>query len=55
MTGENDNQTEHHLREAIRHLNEAQDGDLRKTNAVAIEEVLNTVSTVLREHTQDEQ
>ena len=54
MTEETENRTEHHLREAIRHLSEAQDGDLRKTNAVAIEEVLNTVSTVLREHTEDE-
>lgn len=55
MTGENDHETEYHLREAIRHLSQAQEeGDLRKTNAVAIEEVLKTVSTVLREHSQDE-
>ncbi|MFC4437208.1 MULTISPECIES: hypothetical protein [Natrialbaceae] len=54
MTEETDDRTEYHLREAIRHLSEAQEGDLRKTNAAAIEEVLNTVSTVLREHTEDE-
>ena len=47
--------TEQHLREALQHLSAARDsGDLRKTNAVAIEEVENTVSTVLREYQQDE-
>lgn len=54
MTEEHDHQTEHHLQEAIRHLSEAQDGDLRKTNAVAIEEVSDTLSTVLREQDRDE-
>lgn len=54
MTEENDHQTEHHLQEAIRHLSKAQDGDLRKTNAVAIEDVSDTVSTVLREQDRDE-
>ncbi|SIR11044.1 hypothetical protein [Natronorubrum daqingense] len=54
MTEHADQETEHHLREAIRHLSEAQDGDLRKTHDVAIEEVLTTVSTVLHEHSQDE-
>ncbi|WP_339104435.1 hypothetical protein [Haloterrigena salinisoli] len=57
MSGENgsDTETEQHLREALRHLSEARDADdLRKTNAVALEEVENTVSTVLREHEQDE-
>lgn len=47
------NETERHLREALRHLNEAREGELRKTNAVAIAEVSNTVSTVLREHEED--
>ncbi|WP_293029628.1 hypothetical protein [Natronococcus sp.] len=54
MTEENDHPTEHHLREALRHLGEAQDGDLRKTNAAAIEEVSDTVSAVLRERERDE-
>ncbi|MDQ2051431.1 hypothetical protein RBH26_13185 [Natronolimnohabitans sp. A-GB9] len=54
MTDDTDSETEHHLREALRHLRAAQEGDLRKTNAVAIEEVSNTVSTVLREHEEDE-
>ncbi|MDG5761306.1 hypothetical protein QA600_18410 [Natronococcus sp. A-GB1] len=49
MTDENERTTEHHLREAIRHLSEAQGGDLRKTNAAVIEDVSDTVSTVLRE------
>lgn len=43
------------LREALQHLSEARDsGDLRKTNTVTLEEVENTVSTVLREYEQDE-
>ena len=47
--------TEQHLRRALQHLSEARDGDdLRKTNAVAISEVENTVSTVLREYQEDE-
>ncbi|WP_436347659.1 hypothetical protein [Natronorubrum sp. FCH18a] len=56
MTEESDAErgTEYHLRAALNHLGEAQDGDLRKTNAVALEEVSNTVSSVLREHEQDE-
>ncbi|WP_162989773.1 hypothetical protein [Natronorubrum halophilum] len=55
MTDETDpeREMEMHLREALRHLGEAQQGDLRKTNAVALEEVSNTVSSVLREHEQD--
>ncbi|SIR74468.1 hypothetical protein [Natronorubrum thiooxidans] len=53
MTDETESQIEHHLREALRHLNEAQDGDLRKTNAIALEQVSNTVSMVLREHSED--
>lgn len=54
MTEENEQPTEHHLREAIRHLSEAQNGDLRKTNATVIEDVSDTVSTVLREQERDE-
>ncbi|WP_201293947.1 hypothetical protein [Natronorubrum halalkaliphilum] len=54
MTDDTDHDTETHLQEALRHLGEAQKGNLRKTNAVALEEVTNTVSTVLREHEQDE-
>ncbi|MFC4543760.1 hypothetical protein ACFO5R_17675 [Halosolutus amylolyticus] len=55
MTGETDHDTEYHLREALRHLGAAQDrDDLRKTNAVAIEEVSQTIATVLSEHSQDE-
>ncbi|QLK25511.1 hypothetical protein HYG81_15700 [Natrinema zhouii] len=55
MSGEHGTETERHLRQALRHLGEAQDDDdLRKTNAVALEEVSNTVSTVLREYEGDE-
>ena len=54
MTEPNDHDTEYHLREALRHLTNAQDGALRKTHAVAIEEVSNTVATVLNEHSRDE-
>ena len=55
MNGETDDETAHHLREALRHLGEVQQrDDLRKTNAVAIEEVSNTVSSVLREYENDE-
>ncbi|ELY44508.1 hypothetical protein [Natronorubrum sulfidifaciens] len=53
MTDEPASLTDHHLREALRHLKEAQDGDLRKTNAIALEQVSNTVSMVLREHSED--
>ena len=54
-SGETGIDTEQHLREALQHLSEARDSDdLRKTNAVALEEVENTVSTVLREYEQDE-
>ncbi|WP_195893088.1 hypothetical protein [Halopiger djelfimassiliensis] len=46
--------TERHLREALGHLSAARrNGDLRKTNAVALEEVENTVSSVLREYERD--
>ncbi|WP_175607242.1 hypothetical protein [Natrinema saccharevitans] len=55
MTENTDPDTERHLREALRHLGTAQDdGDLRKTHAVALEEVSNTVSSVLREYEGDE-
>ena len=51
---DDEHDTEYHLREALRHLEAArQRGELRKTNAVAIEEVSSTVSTVLREHERD--
>ncbi|WP_165874853.1 hypothetical protein [Natrarchaeobius oligotrophus] len=53
MTQSDGTQTERHLRAALRHLERARDGDLRKTNDAAIEEVSNTVATVLREHEQD--
>ncbi len=54
MNEETGTDTERHLREALRHLGEAQDtDDLRKTNAVALEEVSNTVSSVLREYEDD--
>ncbi|MDF9746313.1 hypothetical protein [Natrinema salsiterrestre] len=55
MTDETGSDTERHLREALKHLGQAQDDDdLRKTNAVALEEVSNTVSSVLREYEGDE-
>ncbi|WP_175416412.1 hypothetical protein [Natrinema versiforme] len=55
MSEETGPDTERHLREALRHLGETQDDeDLRKTHSVALEEVENTVSTVLREYEQDE-
>ncbi|MFC6766509.1 hypothetical protein [Natrinema soli] len=55
MNGTNGTETERHLRKALRHLGEAQkDDDLRKTNAVALEEVSNTVSSVLREYEGDQ-
>ena len=53
MTEDNDHDAEYHLREALRHLTNARDGDLRKTHAVAIEEVSDTVATVLNEYDQD--
>ncbi|SEQ45039.1 hypothetical protein [Natrinema salaciae] len=53
--GDDSLETEQHLRKALQHLSEARDGDdLRKTNAVALEEVANTVSTVLHEYEHDE-
>ncbi|GAB3665633.1 hypothetical protein [Halopiger thermotolerans] len=53
--GDDGLETEQHLRKALRHLSEARDGDdLRKTNAVALEEVESTVSSVLREYEADE-
>lgn len=55
MTDENVHDVEHHLREALQHLSDARESDdLRKTHDVALEEVSNTVSSVLREHEQDE-
>ena len=53
MIDEDTDETAYHLRQALHHLEEAQDGDLRKTNAVAIEEVSKTVSIVLRERLAD--
>lgn len=55
MTEEENHQTEYHLQEALRHLSEVQNGSLRRSNAVAIEEVANIVSRVLREYNQDEE
>ncbi|ELY72824.1 hypothetical protein CYV19_06245 [Natronobacterium gregoryi SP2] len=46
--------TAHHLREALRHLEAARDGDLRKTHDVALEQVSNTVGSVLQEYTEDQ-
>lgn len=55
MTEETDHDTAYHLREALRHLGTAQErGELRKTNAVAIEEVSDTIAAVLDEHNRDE-
>lgn len=55
MTEDTGSDTERHLREALRHLGEARDDeDLRKTHSVALEEVSNTVSSVLREYEDDE-
>ena len=54
MSDDDPTDVEHHLREALRHLDEAQDGDLRKTHVVALEEVAKTVSTVLREYQNGE-
>lgn len=55
MSGENGTDVERHLRQTLQHLNEAREADdLRKTNAVALEEVSNTVSSVLREYEDDE-
>ncbi|QLG47525.1 hypothetical protein [Natrinema halophilum] len=55
MSGEHKTETERHLRKALRHLSAAREsGDLRKTNDVALEEVSNTVSSVLREYEGDE-
>lgn len=54
MSEETSIDVERHLREALRHLNEARAADdLRKTNDVALAEVSNTVSSVLREHEND--
>lgn len=53
-TTDTDTDTGEHLRAALRHLEAArQQEDLRKTNAVALENVSNTVSTVLREYEGD--
>lgn len=54
MTEESDSRTDHHLQEALRHLSEVERDDLRKTNAVALEQVTDTIAMVLREHREDE-
>ncbi|OVE86445.1 hypothetical protein [Natronolimnobius baerhuensis] len=59
MTDDHDSETdpdvEYHLREALQHLGAASEADdLRKTNAVALEDVSRTVSSVLREYEHDE-
>lgn len=55
MSGEHDHDVEYHLREALQHLAAAQEqGDLRKTNDVAIDQVSNTIASVLNEHNRDE-
>lgn len=53
MTDEAHNQTADDLREALRHLGEAQNGDLRRTHEVAIEQAARTIARVLREHEED--
>ncbi|NGM71589.1 hypothetical protein G6M89_21835 [Natronolimnobius sp. AArcel1] len=51
---ETDPDVEHHLRKALQHLGEASEADdLRKTNAVALEDVSRTISSVLREYRHD--
>lgn len=54
MPGEKDHEPEYHLRKALRHLNEAQNGNLRQTNATAVQKVSDTIATVLRERKEDE-
>ncbi|WP_186336480.1 hypothetical protein [Natrarchaeobaculum aegyptiacum] len=53
MTDDGEPDVERHLREALQHLDDAQEGDLRKTHSVALEEVSKTVGTVLRERQSD--
>ncbi|WP_165875301.1 hypothetical protein [Natrarchaeobius chitinivorans] len=53
MTDTEDDLTGHHLREALRHIERARDGDLRKTNDAALEQVTDTVAAVLREYEHD--
>ena len=54
MTEEPHHDTEYHLREALRHLGVAQEtGELRKTNAAAIDDVSKTIARVLDEHGRD--
>jgi hypothetical protein len=54
VTDETDDRTEYLFQEAIRHLKEAREGDLRATDAVAVETVSNTVSAVLHERSDEE-
>lgn len=54
MTDDEHTDADFHLRAALRHLENAQDGDLRKTHSVALEEVSTTVGTILRERSADE-
>ncbi len=54
MSEKSEDETEYHLRKGLQHINAARDGELRKTNDVALEEVSKTVSAVLREYSQDE-
>ncbi|WP_200840336.1 hypothetical protein [Natrialba sp. INN-245] len=54
MSPNDETLTEHHLREALRHLECARNGDLRKTNDVAIAQVTDTVAAVLSEYEHDE-
>jgi hypothetical protein len=53
MNGERDTTAADHLREALKHLQDAREGDLRKTHAVAVEEAARTVARVLDEHERD--
>lgn len=53
MTEEN-HQAAYHLKEALRHLREAQNDDLRQTHAAAMEAVRTTIARVLHEYEQRE-
>lgn len=54
MTDEEHDKVNHHLQEALDHLNKAQEGNLRQTNNVAVNEVATTLADILRERKRDE-
>lgn len=47
-------QTNSHLQQALYHLKEAQDGDLRRTNHTAIQAVIDTIADILHERKHGE-